>query len=44
MYLMDYGAPVGFRLAEKHPKRVQALIIQNGDAYDEGLREILEAA
>jgi pimeloyl-ACP methyl ester carboxylesterase len=39
LYLMDYGAPVGFRLASKHPERVQALIIQNGNAYDEGLRE-----
>jgi pimeloyl-ACP methyl ester carboxylesterase len=39
IFLMDYGAPVGFRLATKHPERVQALIIQNGNAYDEGLRE-----
>jgi pimeloyl-ACP methyl ester carboxylesterase len=39
LYLMDYGAPVGFRLASKHPERVQSLIIQNGNAYDEGLRE-----
>ena len=39
IYLMDYGAPVGFRLAAKHPERVQALIIQNGNAYEEGLRE-----
>jgi pimeloyl-ACP methyl ester carboxylesterase len=39
LYLMDYGAPVGFRLAAKHPERVQSLIIQNGNAYDEGLRE-----
>ena len=38
MYLMDYGAPVGFRLALKHPDRVSALIVQNGNAYDEGLR------
>ncbi len=37
MYLMDYGAPVGFRLALKHPDRVSAMIIQNGNAYDEGL-------
>jgi len=37
MYLMDYGAPVGFRLAAKHPERVETLIIQNGNAYDEGL-------
>lgn len=39
MYLMDYGAPVGYRLALKHPERVSGLIIQNGNAYDEGLRE-----
>ena len=39
IYLMDYGAPVGYRLALRHPERVQALIIQNGNAYDEGLRE-----
>ncbi|MDP1797981.1 MAG: alpha/beta hydrolase [Planctomycetaceae bacterium] len=37
IYLMDYGAPVGYRLAVKHPERVQALIVQNGNAYDEGL-------
>ncbi len=37
VYLMDYGAPVGFRLAAKHPERVQALIIQNGNAYEEGI-------
>ena len=37
MYLMDYGAPVGFRLAVKHPERVESLIVQNGNAYDEGL-------
>ncbi len=39
IYLMDYGAPVGFRLAVRHPERVDALIIQNGNAYEEGLRE-----
>lgn len=39
LYLMDYGAPVGYRLAAKHPERVEALIVQNGNAYDEGLRE-----
>jgi pimeloyl-ACP methyl ester carboxylesterase len=39
LYLMDYGAPVGYRLAVKHPERVQSLIVQNGNAYDEGLRE-----
>lgn len=39
LYVMDYGAPVGFRLAAKHPERVQSLIVQNGNAYQEGLRE-----
>ena len=38
LYLMDYGAPVGYRLALKHPERVSALIIQNGNAYEEGLK------
>jgi len=37
IYLMDYGAPVGFRLATKHPERVQTLIVQNGNAYEEGI-------
>ncbi len=37
MYMMDYGAPVGFRLFDKHPERIQAFIIQNGNAYEEGL-------
>ena len=37
LYLMDYGAPIGFRLAARHPQQVQSLIIQNGNAYDEGL-------
>jgi pimeloyl-ACP methyl ester carboxylesterase len=37
LYVMDYGAPVGYRLALKHPERVTALVIQNGNAYEEGL-------
>jgi pimeloyl-ACP methyl ester carboxylesterase len=37
LYVQDYGAPVGYRLAVKHPDRVTALIVQNGNAYDEGL-------
>lgn len=37
LYLMDYGAPIGFRLAAKRPERVQTLIVQNGNAYDEGI-------
>jgi len=39
MYVMDYGAPVGYRLALKHPNRVTGLIVQNGNAYEEGLRD-----
>jgi pimeloyl-ACP methyl ester carboxylesterase len=39
MYVMDYGAPVGYRLAIKHPERVTGLIVQNGNAYEEGLRD-----
>lgn len=39
VYLMDYGAPVGYRLAANNPGKVQALIVQNGNAYEEGLRE-----
>jgi len=39
LYLMDYGAPTGYRLALRHPERAQALIVQNGNAYVEGLRE-----
>ncbi len=39
LYVMDYGAPIGFRIAAASPERVNALIIQNGNAYEEGLRE-----
>jgi pimeloyl-ACP methyl ester carboxylesterase len=39
LYVMDYGAPVGYRLALKHPERVTALVVQNGNAYAEGLKE-----
>ena len=39
LYVMDYGAPIGYRLAAKHPDNVLGLIVQNGNAYDEGLRE-----
>jgi pimeloyl-ACP methyl ester carboxylesterase len=37
LYVQDYGAPIGYRLAAKHPERVQALVVQNGNAYDEGI-------
>ena len=39
IYLMDYGAPIGYRVAAKYPEKVEALIVQNGNAYDEGLRD-----
>lgn len=42
LYVMDYGAPIGYRLAVKHPEKIEALIIQNGNAYDEGLGEFWE--
>jgi pimeloyl-ACP methyl ester carboxylesterase len=39
LYVFDYGAPVGFRLAAKHPNRVSAIVSQNGNAYVEGLSD-----
>jgi len=39
VYVFDYGAPTGFRLAVKHPERIAAIISQNGNAYEEGLSE-----
>jgi len=39
LYVFDYGAPIGFRLAIRHPERITALISQNGNAYLEGLSE-----
>ena len=39
VYVFDYGAPTGFRLAVKHPGRITAIISQNGNAYEEGLSE-----
>ena len=39
IYVFDYGAPVGFRLAMAHPERITAIITQNGNAYEEGLSE-----
>ena len=39
VYVFDYGAPTGFRLAVKHPERILAIISQNGNAYEEGLSE-----
>jgi pimeloyl-ACP methyl ester carboxylesterase len=39
VYVFDYGAPTGFRLAVNHPERISAIISQNGNAYEEGLSE-----
>jgi pimeloyl-ACP methyl ester carboxylesterase len=39
VYVFDYGAPTGFRLAAKHPDRITAIISQNGNAYEEGLSD-----
>jgi pimeloyl-ACP methyl ester carboxylesterase len=39
LYVFDYGAPVGFRLAVAHPERVTAIVSQNGNAYEEGLSD-----
>jgi pimeloyl-ACP methyl ester carboxylesterase len=37
LYMQDFGAPVGFRLAMRHPERIQALVVQNANAYLDGL-------
>lgn len=42
LYIMDYGSPVGFRIATRNPEKVQALLIQNGNAYLEGLSPFWE--
>jgi pimeloyl-ACP methyl ester carboxylesterase len=39
IYVFDYGAPVGLRLALVHPERISAIISQNGNAYEEGLSQ-----
>jgi pimeloyl-ACP methyl ester carboxylesterase len=39
LYVFDYGAPTGFRMAVRHPERITAIISQNGNAYEEGLSE-----
>ena len=43
MYVFDYGAPIGYRLAMWHPERITAIISQNGNMYDEGLGKKWEA-
>src|ERR1700758_3982816 len=39
IYIFDYGAPVGLRIAAKHPERITAIISQNGNAYEGGVSE-----
>ena len=43
MYMFDFGSPVGFRIATRHPDRVQALVLQNGNAYEVGLGPGMQA-
>lgn len=43
MYVFDYGAPIGFRIAVKHPERILGIISQNGNVYEEGLGKKWEA-
>jgi pimeloyl-ACP methyl ester carboxylesterase len=42
LYVQDYGAPIGFRIASAHPERVTALVTQNGNAYEEGFTPFWE--
>lgn len=39
LYVFDYGAPIGFRIAVRHPERITAIVTQNGNAYEEGLSD-----
>ena len=39
LMIQDYGAPIGFRIATKHPERIKGFVIQNGNAYEEGMGE-----
>ena len=43
MFVQDYGAPVGFRIASAHPHTIEAVIVQNGNAYLEGISNAFEA-
>jgi pimeloyl-ACP methyl ester carboxylesterase len=42
IYIQDYGAPIGLRIASRHPERVRALIVQNGNAYTKGFTPLWE--
>ena len=43
LYMFDFGAPVGFRIASRHPERVEGLVLQNGNAYEVGLGPGMQA-
>ncbi|MFJ6504259.1 alpha/beta fold hydrolase [Streptomyces sp. NPDC091879] len=43
LYVFDFGAPVGLRHATRHPERITGLVVQNGNAYDEGLSDMARA-
>jgi pimeloyl-ACP methyl ester carboxylesterase len=43
MYMFDFGGPIGFRLATRHPDQIAGLIVQNANAYDEGLSDLARA-
>lgn len=40
LYMMDYGGPIGFRLATRHPERIEALLVQNANAYEAGVTDL----
>lgn len=42
LYVFDFGAPIGFRIAARHPARIAGLVIQNGNAYEEGLGPMMD--
>ena len=43
MYVFDYGAPIGFRIAMRHPEKILGIVSQNGNVYEEGLGKKWEA-
>jgi pimeloyl-ACP methyl ester carboxylesterase len=43
IYVQDYGAPVGYRIASKHPDAIQSIVVQNGNAYQEGIGGAFDA-
>jgi len=42
VYVQDYGAPIGFRIASRHPEAIEGIIVQNGNAYVEGISPAFE--